>query len=114
MREDERCSDELARPVAASFDLPGIQKFDILTDFWRRIVAVGRMQVACLVQGTFIWAEPNAPFDITEIGAGHANQLDAGGMKEHFGDIAGYEKAFAGAPQTSVWQTPVGGVWSEW
>jgi hypothetical protein len=39
---------------------------------------------------------------------------DAGGMKEHFGDIAGYEKAFAGAPQTSVWQTPVGGVWSEW
>jgi hypothetical protein len=39
---------------------------------------------------------------------------DAGGMKEHYGDIAGYEKAFVGAPQASVWQQPGGGVWSEW
>jgi hypothetical protein len=39
---------------------------------------------------------------------------DAAGMREHYGDLAGYEKAFAGAPQTSVWQAAKGGVWSEW
>lgn len=39
---------------------------------------------------------------------------DAAGMKEHYGDIAGYEKAFREAPQASVWQQATGGVWSEW
>jgi hypothetical protein len=39
---------------------------------------------------------------------------DPAGMNDHYGDLAGYEKAFAGAPQTSVWQSAKGGVWSEW
>jgi hypothetical protein len=39
---------------------------------------------------------------------------DAKGMGEHYGEIGAYREAFAGAPQTSVWQTAKGGVWSEW
>ena len=40
--------------------------------------------------------------------------FDATGMREHYGDLKGYEKAFSAAPATSVWQQPSGGVWSEW
>jgi hypothetical protein len=39
---------------------------------------------------------------------------DPAGMKEHYGDIAGYAKAFDEAPRTSVWQQASAGVWSEW
>jgi hypothetical protein len=40
---------------------------------------------------------------------------DAAGMKEHYESLGGgYEKAFTGKPQTSVWQQATGGVWSEW
>lgn len=39
---------------------------------------------------------------------------DAAGMNEHYGDLAGYEKAFSGEKQTSVWRAATGGVWSEW
>jgi hypothetical protein len=39
---------------------------------------------------------------------------DADGMKEHYADLAGFTKAFVGAPQSSVWQAAKGGVWSEW
>ena len=38
---------------------------------------------------------------------------DAAGMQEHYGDLKGYDKAFTGAPQTSVWQAAPGN-WSEW
>jgi hypothetical protein len=39
---------------------------------------------------------------------------DPAGMREHYGDISGFEKAFTSAPLSSVWQQAVGGVWSEW
>jgi hypothetical protein len=39
---------------------------------------------------------------------------DAAGMREHYADIGGYEKAFAGPRDASVWQQAAGGVWSEW
>jgi hypothetical protein len=39
---------------------------------------------------------------------------DAAGMREHYGDIGGYEKAFSGPRDASVWQQATGGVWSEW
>lgn len=39
---------------------------------------------------------------------------DAAGMQEHYGELKGYDKAFSGAPQTSVWQAAGSGVWSEW
>jgi hypothetical protein len=39
---------------------------------------------------------------------------DAEGMRKHYGELKGYEKAFAGAPQTSVWMQASAGVWSEW
>jgi hypothetical protein len=39
---------------------------------------------------------------------------DPAGMKEHYASLDGYEKAFSGKPQTSVWQAARGGAWSEW
>jgi hypothetical protein len=39
---------------------------------------------------------------------------DADGMKQHYGELRGYEKAFNAAPQASVWAQATGGVWSEW
>lgn len=39
---------------------------------------------------------------------------DPMGMKEHYGELKGYDKAFSGAPQTSVWQQAGSAVWSEW
>jgi hypothetical protein len=39
---------------------------------------------------------------------------DPKGMQEHYGEIAGYEKAFSASPDASVWQQASGGVWSEW
>jgi hypothetical protein len=55
---------------------------------------------------------PGAPADPEILGVDL--WCDAAGMKEHYGDLAGYEKTFAGAPQSSVWQQAAGGVWSEW
>ena len=39
---------------------------------------------------------------------------DAEGMKQHYGGLKGFDKAFSAAPQTSVWQPASGGIWSEW
>jgi hypothetical protein len=39
---------------------------------------------------------------------------DAAGMQEHYRELSGYEKAFSGMPQTSVWEQARGGAWSEW
>jgi hypothetical protein len=39
---------------------------------------------------------------------------DAAGMQEHYRSLSGYQAAFAGAPQTSVWMQPADGGWSEW
>lgn len=39
---------------------------------------------------------------------------DAQGMQEHYRELSGYERAFSGAPRTSVWEQAAGGDWSEW
>jgi hypothetical protein len=39
---------------------------------------------------------------------------DAEGMKQHYAELSGFERAFSGAPRTSVWTQAPGGVWSEW
>jgi hypothetical protein len=39
---------------------------------------------------------------------------DARGMQEHYRELSGYERAFSGAPRTSVWEQAAGGNWSEW
>ncbi|HEY1691860.1 MAG TPA: hypothetical protein VGG39_06845 [Polyangiaceae bacterium] len=39
---------------------------------------------------------------------------DGAGMKAHYEALSGFEKAFSGKPQSSVWQQASGGVWSEW
>ena len=39
---------------------------------------------------------------------------DADGMQEHYKELAGLGGAFAGRPETSVWEEAQGGTWSEW
>lgn len=40
---------------------------------------------------------------------------DPAGMAEHYAQLSGFEKAFSGAPATSVWQAATtGGQWTEW
>ncbi len=39
---------------------------------------------------------------------------DAAGMQEHYRELSGLAPAFAGRPQTSVWEPARGGSWSEW
>ena len=39
---------------------------------------------------------------------------DAEGMQEHYKELKGLDKAFAGRPETSVWGEAAGGTWSEW
>ncbi|MGH9123412.1 MAG: hypothetical protein ACRDZ8_01640 [Acidimicrobiales bacterium] len=39
---------------------------------------------------------------------------DPVGMAEHYAQLTGFEKAFCGAPATSVWQAATGGQWTEW
>ncbi|MEX2250792.1 MAG: hypothetical protein WD895_01835 [Acidimicrobiia bacterium] len=39
---------------------------------------------------------------------------DAGGMGEHYSTLAGFEAAFNGEIQTSVWEQGPGGTWTEW
>jgi len=39
---------------------------------------------------------------------------DAEGMKQHYGELTGYQKAFSAAPQASVWTQASAGIWSEW
>ena len=55
---------------------------------------------------------PGAPAGVEVLGVDH--WCDPAGMKEHYGELSGYEKAFQGAPQSAVWQQATGGVWSEW
>jgi hypothetical protein len=55
---------------------------------------------------------PDDPTGVEVLGLDH--WCDPAGMKEHYESIEGYEKAFAGTRQTSVWQQAAGGVWSEW
>jgi hypothetical protein len=38
----------------------------------------------------------------------------ADGMRQHYGELKGFEKAFTAAPEASVWTQASGGVWSEW
>jgi hypothetical protein len=40
--------------------------------------------------------------------------FDPEGMQEHYGKLTGYEAAFSGRPDTSVWREPAGGGFSEW
>jgi hypothetical protein len=39
---------------------------------------------------------------------------DAAGMQEHYREVSGLDRAFAGPPQFSVWEQARGGAWSEW
>jgi hypothetical protein len=39
---------------------------------------------------------------------------DGQGMREHYKEIGAVYQAFKGKPQTSVWESARGGVWSEW
>ena len=39
---------------------------------------------------------------------------DADGMGEFYASLSGYEVAFSGEPQTSVWEQARGGAWTEW
>lgn len=39
---------------------------------------------------------------------------DASGMGEYYESLSGFEAAFSGEPQTSVWQQATGGTWTEW
>lgn len=39
---------------------------------------------------------------------------DPSGMGEYYQSLTGFEKAYTGEPQTSVWQQAVGGTWTEW
>jgi hypothetical protein len=39
---------------------------------------------------------------------------DAAGMGEHYSTLSGYEPAFSGDLQTSVWEQAPGGSWAEW
>jgi len=55
---------------------------------------------------------PGAPAGLEVLGVDL--WCDPAGMKEHYASLEGYQKAFRGAPQTSVWQAASGGVWSEW
>ena len=38
----------------------------------------------------------------------------AQGMNEHYASLSGYEAAFSAKPQTSVWEEPANGTWTEW
>src|SRR5580658_9113209 len=55
---------------------------------------------------------PGAPATLKILGVDLG--CDAGGMREHYADISGYEKAFTGPRDALVWQPAPGGVWSEW
>lgn len=39
---------------------------------------------------------------------------DAAGMGEYYASLSGFEAAYSGEPQTSVWQQGTGGSWTEW
>lgn len=39
---------------------------------------------------------------------------NAEGMGEYYASLSGYEAAFTGEPQTSVWEQATGGTWTEW
>lgn len=39
---------------------------------------------------------------------------DAQGMGEYYETLTGFEAAFSGEPQTSVWERATGGTWTEW
>ena len=39
---------------------------------------------------------------------------NAEGMKTHYAAMAGFEAAFSGEPQTSIWEQPTNGTWTEW
>jgi len=39
---------------------------------------------------------------------------DAAGMGEHYSNLTGFEAAFSGDVQTSVWEQGPGGNWTEW
>ncbi|MBT8206889.1 MAG: hypothetical protein HKN07_14095 [Acidimicrobiia bacterium] len=39
---------------------------------------------------------------------------DLEGMGEHYASLTGFESAFSGEPQTSVWEQGAGGNWREW
>jgi len=39
---------------------------------------------------------------------------DANGMGEYYESLSGFEAAFSGEPQTSVWEQATGGTWTEW
>jgi hypothetical protein len=47
------------------------------------------------VIGLDVWADPN-------------------GMGEYYESLSGFEAAFSGEPQTSVWEQATGGTWTEW
>lgn len=55
---------------------------------------------------------PGAPAQLELLGVDL--WCDPSGMREHYADIAGYEKAFTGPRDASVWQQAAGGTWSEW
>lgn len=39
---------------------------------------------------------------------------DPSGMGEYYESLSGFEAAFSGEPQTSVWEQATGGTWTEW
>lgn len=39
---------------------------------------------------------------------------DAAGMGAYYQTLSGFEKAYSGEPQTSVWERATGGMWTEW
>ena len=57
--------------------------------------------------------EPGAPAGNAEL-LGIDEWYDAEGMQEHYKELKGLDKAFAGRPEASVWEEAQGGTWSEW
>ena len=39
---------------------------------------------------------------------------NAEGMKQHYEALTGFEAAFSGEPEISIWEEPANGTWTEW
>ncbi|HLF42000.1 MAG TPA: hypothetical protein VJA46_00575 [Acidimicrobiia bacterium] len=55
---------------------------------------------------------PGQPTELEAIGLDL--WADSGGMGEYYSALSGFEAAFSGETQTSVWEQATGGIWTEW
>src|SRR5207248_3121576 len=89
MRKYPRGADEIARPIAATFDLTRVEQDEILARFRFRMVAVGGVEISGMARRVFQRMITQVPLNAAQIGFPIAGQFDARRAEKWHRKIAG-------------------------